>query len=120
MAEDSLLPFDLPAVSRKKMTADFAGGSISSDGALLLLRAAPAPARAGRDDGRTYPRGGGPCCRFAAAVAAAGIAIDGDDLGLAHEAVDEDHDQAALGNAEPHSETVDSWLPLYRPGMARP
>ena len=40
MTEDSLLPFDLPAVSRKKVTADFAGGSISSDGGLVLLRAA--------------------------------------------------------------------------------
>ena len=40
MTEDSLLPFDLPAVSRKKVTADFEGGSISSDGGLVLLRAA--------------------------------------------------------------------------------
>ena len=40
MTEDTLLPFDLPAVRRKKVTADFAGGSISSDGGLVLLRAA--------------------------------------------------------------------------------
>ena len=40
MTENTLLPFDLPAVSRKKVTADFAGGSISSDGGLVLLRAA--------------------------------------------------------------------------------
>ena len=40
MTDDSLLPFDLPAVQRKKVTADFAGGSISSDGGLVLLRAA--------------------------------------------------------------------------------
>ena len=40
MTEDTLLPFDLPAVSRNKATADFAGGSISSDGGLILLRAA--------------------------------------------------------------------------------
>ncbi len=40
MTEDTLLPFDLPAVSRNKVTADFAGGSISSDGGLVLLRAA--------------------------------------------------------------------------------
>ena len=40
MTEDTLLPFDLPAVSRKKVTADFAGGSISSDAGLILLRAA--------------------------------------------------------------------------------
>jgi len=38
--EDSLLPFVLPAASRKKVTADFAGGLISSDGGLVLLRAA--------------------------------------------------------------------------------
>ena len=40
MTEDSLLPFDLPAVQRKKVTADFAGGLISSDGGLVLLRGA--------------------------------------------------------------------------------
>ena len=40
MTEDSLLPFDLPAVQRKNVTADFAGGLISSDGGLVLLRAA--------------------------------------------------------------------------------
>ena len=38
MTEDTLLPFDLPAVKRKKVTADFAGGLISSDGGLVLLR----------------------------------------------------------------------------------
>ncbi len=40
MTEDSLLSFGLPAVSCKKVTADFAGGSISCDGGLVLLRAA--------------------------------------------------------------------------------
>ena len=40
MTEDTLLLFYLPAVSRKKVTADFEGGSISSDGGLVLLRAA--------------------------------------------------------------------------------
>ena len=40
MTEDTLVPFDLPAVQRKKVTADFAGGSISSDGGLVLLREA--------------------------------------------------------------------------------
>ena len=40
MTEDTPLLFDLPAVSRKKVTADFEGGSISSDGGLVLLRAA--------------------------------------------------------------------------------
>jgi hypothetical protein len=34
------LPFDLPAVQRKKLTVDFEGGNQSSDGGLLLLREA--------------------------------------------------------------------------------
>ena len=37
MTEDILLPFDLPAVRRKKVTADFEGGLILSDGGLVLL-----------------------------------------------------------------------------------
>jgi hypothetical protein len=40
MSDDSFLPFDLPAVSRKKVSASFDGGAISSDGGLLLLREA--------------------------------------------------------------------------------
>ena len=40
MTEDTLLPFELPAVGYKKEATDFAGGSISSDGGLVLLRAA--------------------------------------------------------------------------------
>ena len=40
MTEVTLLPFDLPAVHRKKLTVDFEGGSQSSDGGLLLLREA--------------------------------------------------------------------------------
>jgi hypothetical protein len=40
MTDDSLLPFDLPAVHRKKVTAAFDGGLISSDGGLVLLREA--------------------------------------------------------------------------------
>ena len=40
MTEDILLPFDLPAVRRKKVTADFDGGLISSDGGLVLLHEA--------------------------------------------------------------------------------
>ena len=40
MTEDTLLPFDLLAISRKKVTADFGGGRVSSDGGLVLLRAA--------------------------------------------------------------------------------
>ncbi len=38
MTDDTLLPFDLPAVRRKKVTASFDGGLISSDGGLVLLR----------------------------------------------------------------------------------
>jgi hypothetical protein len=40
MTEDTLLPFDLPAVRRKKLTVDFDGGNQSSDAGLLLLRQA--------------------------------------------------------------------------------
>lgn len=40
MSEDSLLPFDLSAVQRKKLTVCFDGGQLSSDGGLLLLREA--------------------------------------------------------------------------------
>jgi hypothetical protein len=38
MIDDTLLPFDLPAVRRKKLTVDFDGGTQSSDAGLLLLR----------------------------------------------------------------------------------
>ena len=34
------LPFDLPAIARKKLTVDFDGGNQSSDAGVLLLRAA--------------------------------------------------------------------------------
>src|SRR6202047_2719240 len=40
MTDDTLLPFDLPAVHRKKLTVDFDGGNQSSDAGLLLLREA--------------------------------------------------------------------------------
>src|SRR5262252_9262118 len=40
MTEATLLPFDLPAVRRKKLTVDFDGGNQSSDAGLLLLREA--------------------------------------------------------------------------------
>ena len=40
MTDDSLLPFTLPAVSRKKVEIAFDGGRLSSDGGLLLLREA--------------------------------------------------------------------------------
>jgi hypothetical protein len=37
MIDDSLLPFSLPSVERKKITAAFDGGRISSDGGAMLL-----------------------------------------------------------------------------------
>jgi len=40
MTDDTPLPFDLPAVHRKKLTVDFNGGTQSSDAGLLLLREA--------------------------------------------------------------------------------
>jgi hypothetical protein len=40
MNSDTPLPFDLPAVRRKKLTVDFNGGNQSSDAGLLLLREA--------------------------------------------------------------------------------
>jgi DDE family transposase len=40
MNTDTPLPFDLPAVRRKKLTVDFNGGNQSSDAGLLLLREA--------------------------------------------------------------------------------
>jgi hypothetical protein len=40
MTDATLLPFDLPAVERKKLTVDFDGGNQSSDAGLLLLREA--------------------------------------------------------------------------------
>jgi len=37
MIDNSLLPFSLPSVARKKITAAFDGGRISSDGGVMLL-----------------------------------------------------------------------------------
>ena len=37
MTDDSLLPFSLPSVERKKITAAFDGGRLSSDGGVMLL-----------------------------------------------------------------------------------
>ena len=37
MSDDSFLPFDLPAASRTKVSANLDGGAISSDGGLVLL-----------------------------------------------------------------------------------
>jgi len=38
MEQNTLLPFELPAVARKKMSVAFDGGMLSSDGGVLLLR----------------------------------------------------------------------------------
>src|SRR5262249_4997855 len=37
MTEDTLLPFSLPSVERKKVAASFDGGRLSSDGCVMLL-----------------------------------------------------------------------------------
>src|SRR6266566_5179295 len=38
MSEDTVLPFDLPSVARKKVSVGFDGGQLSSDAGVLLLR----------------------------------------------------------------------------------
>src|SRR2546430_16880861 len=38
MSEDTVLPFDLPSVARKKVSVGFDGGQLSSDAGGLLLR----------------------------------------------------------------------------------
>jgi hypothetical protein len=38
--DDPFLPFSLPSICRKKVTASFDGGLISSDGGVLLLAGA--------------------------------------------------------------------------------
>jgi hypothetical protein len=40
MSDDTLLPFDFPAVERKKVIAAFDGGRVTSDGGVMLLAAA--------------------------------------------------------------------------------
>ena len=66
MTEDSLLPFDLPAVSHKKVTADFGGGLVSSDGGLVLSRETERRFglfgdAGGLHPGVARPGAGGPC-----------------------------------------------------------
>jgi hypothetical protein len=39
-SDDILLPFSLPSICKKKVTAAFDGGQISSDGGVLLLAGA--------------------------------------------------------------------------------
>src|SRR5437879_10778834 len=38
MSEDTLLPFELPSVARKKLSVGFDGGQLSSDAGVLVLR----------------------------------------------------------------------------------
>jgi hypothetical protein len=40
MSEDTVLPFDVPSVCRKKVRVGFDGGQLSSDGGVVLLRGA--------------------------------------------------------------------------------
>src|SRR6266545_6723580 len=40
MSDDTVLPFDLPSVARKKVSVGFDGGQLSSDAGVLLLRGA--------------------------------------------------------------------------------
>jgi len=40
MSDDTVLPFSFPAIARKKITAAFDGGRITSDGGVMLLAAA--------------------------------------------------------------------------------
>jgi hypothetical protein len=40
MLEDSPLPFSFPTVDRKKVSAAFDGGRLTSDGGVMLLAAA--------------------------------------------------------------------------------
>ena len=49
MSEDTFLPFSFPAVARKKVTAAFDGGRLTSDGGVMLLGAAGAGAGGGEE-----------------------------------------------------------------------
>ena len=40
MSNDTVLPFLIPAIARKKVTAAFDGGRLTSDGGVMLLAAA--------------------------------------------------------------------------------
>ena len=54
MSEDTLLPFDLPSVARKKLSIGFDGGQLSSNAGVILLRGVDAPS-----DGSAYAACGG-------------------------------------------------------------
>jgi hypothetical protein len=61
MDEDILLPFDLPAVARKKVSAAFDGGRVTSAGGSMLL--AQAERRIGIADRLTRISQRGSCIR---------------------------------------------------------
>ncbi|MBV8577413.1 MAG: transposase [Acetobacteraceae bacterium] len=54
MTDDSLRPFSLPSVERKKVTAAFDGGRLSSDGGVVLLALAERRIRSDRHS-RNHP-----------------------------------------------------------------
>src|SRR4030088_1541934 len=60
MTDDNLLPFCFPAVRRKKITAAFDGGRISSDGGVMLLAQADRRLGIAERLARAVPDGRGP------------------------------------------------------------
>src|SRR5260370_39449696 len=60
MTDDNLLPFCFPAVRRKKITAAFDGGRISSDGGVMLLAQADHRLGIAERLARAIPDGRGP------------------------------------------------------------
>src|SRR5438445_2473497 len=54
MSEDTVLPFDLPSVARKKVSVGFDGGQLSSDAGVLVLRGAPCVVPAGPAQSRAH------------------------------------------------------------------
>ena len=57
---DDMLPLSFPAVGRKKITAAFDGGRITSDGGVMLLAAAERRLGSGRPARRRHPRSARP------------------------------------------------------------
>src|SRR3954454_8213319 len=60
MTNDNLLPFCFPAVDRKKITAAFDGGRLSSDGGVMLLAQAERRLGIAERLARFIPDRGGP------------------------------------------------------------
>ena len=89
--DDTLLPFSLPSICQKKVTAAFDGGRISSDGGVLLLAGADETTWPDRHIGCDHPRpsrprpdhtfdGGHPACPVFAIACGYPDADDLDDL----------------------------------------